>query len=290
MADTGIDEETEPSNQAGRILKFPPKGAHPSPKASLEEALQYPSHFPWSTLQKPCRGHTTHPTTQGILLPLALHTVENALEMVPPHGGDALLPHSPPTRTTTRSPLKEGLPRGTVASQQNSFQPGTYPHLFLQKPNSLASTHHALYQRLVGGVNVVMVPTVQTCILEATNPDRIYGKATHNSVTTRPYSSSSACPRKSHLILAALSCLTCVRAGSPLTLKSTKRGKWSEETLLYRMEHSPSLTSNRDVDNTHDQAPVREDTPGCMSEARWGKRPHVSHHHVAVSTHALKSL
>ncbi|KAG0720754.1 hypothetical protein GWK47_047835 [Chionoecetes opilio] len=117
--------------------------------------------------------------SQGLgtkLVLMDLQSPETQLELAwcPPH-----LSASGPTRTTTRSPLKEGLPRGTVRLT-NKLIPAWYlpPSLPAKTKHSLASTHYALYQRLVEGVDVVMVPTVQTCILEATNPDRIYGNAT----------------------------------------------------------------------------------------------------------------
>ncbi|KAG0715352.1 hypothetical protein GWK47_012103 [Chionoecetes opilio] len=73
-----------------------PEGSPSIPKASLEERLcKTPLISSWSTLRKPCsERHTTHPITQGILTLLVPHTVENALEMVSSHGGDAPLPHS----------------------------------------------------------------------------------------------------------------------------------------------------------------------------------------------------
>ncbi|KAG0728728.1 Proton myo-inositol cotransporter [Chionoecetes opilio] len=51
-------------------------------------------------------------TTQGILTLLVPHTVENAFEMVSPHGGDALLPHSvihPNVSETIEHTLLQGL-------------------------------------------------------------------------------------------------------------------------------------------------------------------------------------
>ncbi|KAG0728235.1 hypothetical protein GWK47_032917 [Chionoecetes opilio] len=245
-----------------------PEGSPSIPKTSLE-VLQYPSHFLVVHAAETLQRHTTHPTTQGIFTLLVPHTAENALEMVPPpHGGDALLPHSvistlwgsvcePRPRGPQREPpppfhSRKGSRAATRAPHEQTHSSRYLPPFFFpaKTKHSLASTHHALYQRLVEGFDVVMVPTVQKCILEATNPDRIYGNAPQQLCHYTGHTPlSSACPPKSHLFLAALSCLTCVRAGSPLTLKSSKKGKWSEETLLYRMEHS-SITLNRHGDNS----------------------------------------
>ncbi|KAG0712682.1 hypothetical protein GWK47_017876 [Chionoecetes opilio] len=109
-----------------------------------------------------------------------------------------------------------------------------------------------------------------------------------NTVTTRPYSSLFLLSRKPHFIFDTLFCLTCVRAGSPLIFKSTRRGKWSEETLLYKMDHS-SITSFRHADNSTWSSHVRERHPYLINmneDCRW-ECPHVNYHHVAVSTHAL---
>ncbi|KAG0716377.1 hypothetical protein GWK47_009868 [Chionoecetes opilio] len=95
MADTGIDEETEECNQAeGRILKCPRREPINTQSLTGGELLQDPYHLLVVHAAKTLQRHTPNPTTHGILTFLVPHTVENALEVVSLHGGDAFLPHS----------------------------------------------------------------------------------------------------------------------------------------------------------------------------------------------------
>ncbi|KAG0713661.1 hypothetical protein GWK47_015718 [Chionoecetes opilio] len=131
-------------------------------------------------------------------------------------------------------------------------------------------------------------PRSRHAFWEATNPDRIYGKATQQlchhttillSLPLVPKIPLNPC----RIILPDL----CQR--SPLTFKSTREKNSLKRHCCTEWSTHPSHQTGM-VTTAHDPATCVRDTLVDMSEARWRECPHVNYHHVPVSTHFAECL